>query len=102
MTETNVVHIANRLRDGRAVETDADWRQWFYEYFEQLTQDIGDHVPAEVFPIIVRVMVEWAEVVREVENALPISSGVETAQALADAVSKLSACLNRHLASMEK
>jgi hypothetical protein len=72
-----------------------------YEYLDQLTRDIGmDHVPAQIFPVIVRVMVEWAEVIREFEVETEGGGGVEMAQALADAVSKLSACLNHHLASM--
>lgn len=96
-----VVYLTDRLQNGRVVETEADYRQWLYEYLTEFTRDIGmDHVPAQIFPIIVRVMVEWAEVIRDFEIETNGGGGVETAQALADAVSKLSDCLKRHLALM--
>jgi hypothetical protein len=37
----NVVEIASRLRDGRAVKTEEDFRQWVYEYLYRFSNEIG-------------------------------------------------------------
>ena len=92
-----VVEIASRLRDGRAVETTKDLQQWRYEYLDRVMQDWGtDSVPLEVFPAIVRVMVEWCDALEgcrcEPENA----------QALAAAIGELTRCLQRCLAAWEE
>jgi hypothetical protein len=95
ITEDNVIDIASRLRDGRAVETEADAAQWFYEYFDKVSQDFGrDNCPHEIFPAIVRVMVEWVEVVRGADPELDL----DTARALASAIGELSSALRKCLA----
>jgi hypothetical protein len=67
-TADNVIEIAVRLRDGRAVKTDEDYQQWFYEYFDQLTKEIGrDRTPDQIFPAMIRVMVEWVEAIRGID-----------------------------------
>jgi hypothetical protein len=92
--EGNIIDLAIRLRDGRAVITAEDHQQWIYEYLDRFSRDIGtDHVPAEVFPVWVRVMVEWAEQVR----GLDAEQDLETARALADAVRDLTDCLKKCL-----
>jgi hypothetical protein len=93
-----------RLRDGRAVNSDEDFRQWFYEYFENLTGDVGEeHVPAEIFPLIIRVMVEWVEAVLWANDP---ECALETAQSLADAVKHLmdsqKRCIETAVKGMEK
>jgi hypothetical protein len=94
MTEDNVLEIAHRLRDGRPIRTEADWQQWFYEFFDKVSQDFGtDHCPHEIFPAIVRVMVEWVEVVRGADPELDL----DTARALASAVSELTTALRKYL-----
>jgi hypothetical protein len=88
----NIINMEHRLRDGRAVQTDADYFQWLYEHLNDLSQDIGrDYVPSETFPIFVRIMCEWAEGVR--------GCGVdaETASTLLDAIAALTACLRKFL-----
>jgi hypothetical protein len=95
ITEDKVIAIASRLRDGRAVETEADAAQWFYEYFDKISQDFGrDSCPHEIFPAIVRVMVEWVEVVRGADPELDL----DTAHALASAIGELSSALRKCLA----
>jgi hypothetical protein len=89
----NVVEIASRLRDGRAVKTEEDFRQWVYEYLYRFSNEIGqDWTPIDVFPAWTRVMVEWCDA----------TSGVgvdpENAQALAAAIGELTTCLKRVLA----
>jgi hypothetical protein len=99
MTEGNVIDMALRLRDGRAVNTAERHQQWLYEYFDQISRDFGsDHVPDEIFPVMVRVMVEWVEAVRGMDAELDL----ETAQALADAVSALTGCLKKCLAQADR
>jgi len=87
-----VIEIRSRLRDGRAVKTDKDFQQWLYEYFDNISRDFGsDHVPHEIFPMIIRVMVEWVEAIRGASAELDL----ETAQCLADAVKDLTGCQKR-------
>jgi hypothetical protein len=89
----NVIEIRSRLRDGRAVKTDEDYRQWFYEYFDSLSREAGtDHVPYEMFPVITRVMVEWVDAIRGLSSP---EFDLETAQCLADAVKHLTDCQKR-------
>jgi hypothetical protein len=40
-TADNVVEIRCRLRDGRAIETEEDRRQWYYEYLDEISQEWG-------------------------------------------------------------
>jgi hypothetical protein len=87
-----VIEIRSRLRDGRAVETEEDFQQWLYEYFDNISRDFGsDHVPDQIFPVIVRMMVEWVEAIRGISPELDL----ETAQCLADAVKDLTDCQRR-------
>jgi hypothetical protein len=95
-TTDNVVDIRCRLRDGRAIRTEEDRRQWYYEYLAEISQEWDlDSAPHEVFPAMVRVMVEWIEAT----NGICAEVDRENVQALADAVSKLAACLEKCLAS---
>jgi hypothetical protein len=95
-TADNVIEIAVRLRDGHAVKTDEDYQQWFYEYFDQLTKEIGrDRTPDQIFPAMIRVMVEWVEAIRGIDAECDL----ETVRALADAVSDLTGCLRKCLVS---
>jgi hypothetical protein len=95
-TADNVIEIALRLRDGRAVKTEEDRQQWFYEYLDQLSQEWGsDNTPAEIFPAMVRVMVEWIEAT----HGMYAECDLENVRALADAVSDLTGCLRKCLAS---
>ena len=95
-TANNVVEIACRLRDGRAVVTEEDHQQWMYEYLDQILQDWGvDNTPVEVFPVMVRVMVEWIEAT----HGLYAEGDLDNVRALADAVSNLTGCLKKCLAS---
>jgi hypothetical protein len=80
----NVVEIASRLRDGRAVKTEEDFRQWVYEYLDGFSKEIGqDWTPIDVFPVWTRVMVEWCDATN--------CHGVDRqhAQALAAAIGEL-------------
>jgi len=45
--EDKVIHVSDRLRDGREVKTDKDHQQWVYEYFARLW--VG-HDPDPGFP----------------------------------------------------
>ena len=38
---SNIVELSHRLRDGREIKTDADIRQWMYEYLDDFSQKIG-------------------------------------------------------------
>jgi hypothetical protein len=98
-TADNVIEIALRLRDGRAVKTEEDCQQWFYEYLDQISQEWGGdgNTPAEIFPVMVRVMVEWIEAT----HGFCAESDLEDVRALADAVSDLNGCLRKCLASMK-
>ena len=88
-----VIEIQSRLRDGRAVKTDEDFQQWLYEYFDNISRDFGrDHVPHEIFPGIIRVMVEWVEATRGLDGP---ELDLETAQCLANAVKDLTGCQKR-------
>ena len=92
----NVVDIRCRLRDGRAIETEEDRQQWFYEYLDEISQEWGlDSTPHEVFPAMIRVMVEWVEAVHGISAEIDL----ENVRALADAVSNLTGCLRKCLAS---
>jgi hypothetical protein len=49
--EDKVIHVSDRLRDGREVKTDEDHQQWIYEYFDNISRDFGlDMTPIQVFP----------------------------------------------------
>ena len=49
--EDKVIHVPDRLRDGREVKTDEDHQQWIYEYFDNISRDFGlDMTPIQVFP----------------------------------------------------
>ncbi len=88
----NIINMEHRLHDGRAVQTEADHRQWLYEHLDDLSQNIGrTYAPSEVFPIFVRVLCEWAEATRGV------GVDAETASTLLDAIAALTACLRRFL-----
>jgi len=99
-----VIEIRSRLRDGRAVKTDKDFQQWLYEYFDNISRDFGsDHVPHQIFPVIIRVMVEWVEAIRGVDSP---ELDLETAQCLTDAVKDLTdrqkRCIETALKSVEE
>ena len=96
-TADNVIEIALRLRDGRAVKTEEDLQQWRYEYLDQISQEWGSDgaTPIEVFPAMVRVIVEWVEAT----HGISAECDLETVRALADAVSDLSGYLRKCLAS---
>jgi hypothetical protein len=96
-TADNVIEITCRLRDGRAIVTEEDLQQWRYEYLDQISQEWGSDgaTPIEVFPAMVRVMVEWVEAIHGISGECDL----ETVRALADAVSDLSGCLRKCLAS---
>jgi hypothetical protein len=88
-----VIEIRDRLRDGRAVKTDEDFQQWFYEYFDSLSREVGtEHMPHQIFPTIVRVMVEWVEAIRGMAEP---ELDLETARCLAEAVKSLTGCQQR-------
>jgi hypothetical protein len=77
------------------LHSEKDRQQWLYEYLNQISCELGqDMVPAEVFPPMVRVMIEWIEVHRDQVADKDLNR--ENAQVLADSISKLSECL-RHL-----
>jgi hypothetical protein len=88
-----------RLRDGRAVKTEEDLQQWRYEYLDQISQEWGSDgtTPIKVFPAMVRVMAEWVEAT----HGMYAESDLENVRALADAVSDLTGCLRKCLASMK-
>src|SRR4051812_25959678 len=93
----NVIELACRLRDGRASKTEEDHQQWYYEYLDDLSQTWGmDSTPYEVFPAMVRVMVEWIEAA----HGLSAETDLENVRALANDVSNLTGCLGKCLASM--
>jgi hypothetical protein len=96
-TADNVIDLTCRLRNGRAVETQEDLQQWFYEYLDRLSQEWGrdGNTPAEIFPAMVRVMVEWIEAT----HGISAESDLENARALAAAVSDLTGCLRKCLTS---
>jgi hypothetical protein len=88
----NVIDIARRLLDGRAVETAEDYRQWVYEYLDKFSREIGmNNCPAEHIPAWIKVLVEWVEVTSGIDAEIDR----ETAQALANAISELAGCLNK-------
>ena len=92
----NVVRIEFRLRDGRAVWTAEDHQQWCYEYFDDVSQTLGrDNTPHEIFPAMIRVMVEWIEAT----HGHSAETDLENVRVLADAVSDLTGCLRKCLAS---
>jgi hypothetical protein len=91
---SNIIELSHRLRDGREIETDADFRQWMYEYLDDFSQKIGqDWTPIDIFPAMTRVMVEWCDGIRG------LGCDNEVAQALAQAVGELWRALERCLAS---
>jgi len=96
-TADNVIEITCRLRDVRSIKTQEDLQQWRYEYLDQISQDWGSDgaTPIEVFPAMVRVMVEWVEAI----NGISAECDLETVRALADAVSDLTGCLRKCLVS---
>lgn len=89
--ECTVIEIASRLRNGHAVETDEDFRQWVYEYLDNLELGL-DHTPIEMFPVLTRFMTEWCD------TLAGIGCEQENAQALAAAMGELASCLQRCLA----
>jgi hypothetical protein len=102
MGEDNVIGMNQRLRDGRAVKTEKDFRQWLYEYFDKISQDFGGdgHLPSDILPPLTRVLVEWVDVVRGTDPEFD----VEMAQTLAAAVNELIDCQRRCIqsAALEK
>ena len=85
-----VIEIRSRLRDGRAIKTEEDFQQWLYEYFDKISREFGtynDYVPHEIFPSIIRMMVERVEAIRGNPEL-----DLETAECLADAVKDLTDC----------
>jgi hypothetical protein len=92
---SNIVELSDRLRDGREIKTDADFRQWMYEYLDEFSKDIGqDRTPIDVFPVITRVMVEWCD------GISGLGCDKENAQALAQAVGELTRALETCLANL--
>jgi hypothetical protein len=92
MEEDNVIPIGGRLRDGRKIKTEQDHQQWLYEYFDKISYDFGsDHPPSEIFPAIVRMMIEWVDAIRGMSREIDL----ETAEILASAVRDLTDCLKR-------
>jgi hypothetical protein len=86
------------LRDGTPT-TGENYQQWLYEFFDRISNDLGqDNTPCEVFPAIVRVMVEWVEAVRDLDDDLDR----RMARTLADAVSALSGSLQKCLMPVER
>jgi hypothetical protein len=66
----NIIDMDTRLRDGRAIKTEEDEQRWLYEIFDRISNDLGqDRTPVEAFPPLVRVMVEWADVLLGFEGA---------------------------------
>jgi hypothetical protein len=100
MTDDTVICLSERLRDGREIKSEEDMQQWLYEYFDRISCDFGrSMVPSEVFPPMVRVMIEWVEV----HQGLPDKDlNRENAQALADSISKLSECLRHLLRTLDR
>jgi hypothetical protein len=71
----------------------ASFRQWVYKYLDSFSSEIGqDHTPIDVFPVWIRVMVEWCD------DTSGLGCDRENAQALAAAISELTKCLRRVLA----
>jgi hypothetical protein len=92
---SNIIDLSHRLRDGREVKTDEDFRQWVYECLDDFSRVIGqDRTPIDVFPAITRVMVEWCDVTSG------LGCDKENAQALAHAVGELTRSLERCLADL--
>jgi hypothetical protein len=99
---TNVIGISDRLRDGREINTAADFQQWMFENLfkfshrlllsQQLSPCWG---PIDIFPAITKVMVEWC---RDLEGW---DYDKDNAQALARAISELTDALGRCLANLE-
>jgi hypothetical protein len=79
---TDVIYMESRLRDGREVTTEKDFQQWLYEYFDKIARDFGGdgNCPSDIFPAIVRVMVEW------VDSIHGMGVDQENAETLADAI----------------
>jgi hypothetical protein len=93
---SNIIPISGRLRDGREVKTEADFQQWVYEYLDEFTKHIGqDWTPIDVFPAMIRVMVEWCEA------TCMFGIDKENAQALAQGIGELTRALERCLALLE-
>jgi hypothetical protein len=92
MTDSTIIDIQPRLRDRRDTEADRECKRVLYEYLDEISQDLGsDYAPHEVFPIIVRVMIEWAEATRGIDGEIDL----QTARALANAITALSAEIRR-------
>jgi hypothetical protein len=87
---------ASPIRRVRAkAEVEVRREQWVYEYLDGFSQEIGqDRTPIDVFPAMVRVMVEWCDGIRG------LGCDKENAQALAHAVSELTRALERCLAGL--
>jgi hypothetical protein len=69
-----------------------------YEFFDDISNDLGqDNVPANIFPAIVRVMVEWVDTLTDA--GCGPEHDLETAQCLADAIKKLADCQRRCIES---
>jgi hypothetical protein len=97
MTIDNVINIAHRLRDGRAIEMAEDYRQWVYEYLDRFSRELGmNNCPAEHLPAWIKVMTEWIEAISGIDAEIDR----ETAQALANAISELAQCLNGVIAGV--
>ena len=90
MKTNNVVDVHCRLRDGREVITEEDYKQWVYEYLDSFSNEIGqDWTPIDIFPMWTRVLVEWCDALSGCD------CDRENAQALAAAISELTNCLER-------
>ena len=67
-----------------------------YEYLDDFSQQIGmDWVPIDIFPAMIRVMVEWCQATEGCDI------DKENAQALAQAIRELTGALERCLALQE-
>jgi hypothetical protein len=92
---SNIIDLSHRLRDGREVKTDEDFRQWVYECLDGFSQEIGqDHIPIDVFPAMTKVMVEW------IDATSGSGCDKENAQALTQAIGELTKALERCLADL--
>jgi hypothetical protein len=90
---SNIIDLSHRLRDGREIKTDEDFRQWVYEHLDDFSQVVGlDRTPIDIFPAMTRVMVEWCDGIRG------LGCDKENAKALTQAIGELTRAMERCLA----
>jgi hypothetical protein len=89
MTDSNVVQLAARLRDGREVKSEEDFKQWVYEYLDSFSREIGmSWTPIDIFPVWTRVLVEWIGAT----SGLSTDGDPDNVQALTAAIDELTQC----------